>query len=158
MSGVAPEAELDGTGLRVGIARSTFNDDVTSGLLEGALAAVTAAGATAEVVEVPGAFELPLIAQRMAVAGYDAIVALGAVVLGETDHYDHVAHRASEGLMRVALDTGVPVAFGILTAREQRPAVDRSLPGPENKGAEAATAAMQTAVVLARISEVAPPA
>jgi 6,7-dimethyl-8-ribityllumazine synthase len=151
MSGAAAPGDIDATGLRIAIVRATFNDAVTSGLLEGALAAVASAGATAEVVEVPGAFELPLVAQRMAVAGFDAVVALGAVVLGETDHYDHVAHRASEGLMRVALDTGVPVAFGILTAREQRHATDRSRPGADNKGAEAANAAMRTALVLRHI-------
>ena len=147
MSGTTDAVTIDGTGLRIGIARATFNEPITSGLLEGALAAVSTAGAEADVVDVPGAFELPLIAQRMAAGGYDAVVALGAVILGETDHYDHVAHRASEGLMRVALDTGVPVAFGILTAREAQQAAERSAPGADNKGAEAANAAMQTALL-----------
>lgn len=151
MSGHADDIAIDGTGLRVAIARSTFNDRVTSGLLKGALDALSAAGAEAEVFDLPGAFELPLAAQKLAGAGFDAVVALGAVVLGETDHYDHIAHRASEGLMRVALDTGVPVAFGILTTRELQHALDRSAPGPANKGAEAANAAMQTALLLREI-------
>ena len=152
MSGVADTAAIDASGLRVALVRSSFNDAVTSGLLEGAIGAVTAAGADYDVVDVPGAFELPLVAQRLAEAGYDAVVAIGAVILGETDHYDHVAHRASEGLMRVALDTGVPVAFGILTAREAHQAAERAQPGPNNKGAEAANAAMQTALILQTIA------
>ena len=151
MSGVADGASIDALGLRVALARSSFNDAITTGLLDGAVAAVTAAGADYDIVDVPGAFELPLVAQRLAEAGYDAVVAIGAVILGETDHYDHVAHRASEGLMRVALDTGVPVAFGILTAREAHQALERAKPGPGNKGAEAANAAMQTALLLRSI-------
>jgi 6,7-dimethyl-8-ribityllumazine synthase len=151
MSGTADSISVDGRGLRVAIARSTFNESVTSGLLSGALDAIDAAGATADVFDTAGAFELPLVAQRLAAAGFDAVVALGAVILGETDHYDHVAHRASEGLMRVSLDTGVPIAFGILTVREERHALDRAVAGPLNKGAEAANAAMRTAGLLRRI-------
>lgn len=151
MSGYADSVSIDATGLRIALVRSTFNDEVTSGLLKGALEAVAAAGAEAEVFDLPGAFELPLAAQRLAGAGYDAVVAIGAVVLGETDHYEHVAHRASEGLMRVALDTGVPVAFGILTTRQLQHALERAEPGPNNKGAEAANAAMQTALLLREI-------
>ena len=105
------------------------------------------AGAAVTVVEVAGAFELPLIAQELAPA-HDAVVALGAVIEGETDHYEHIAHRASEGLMRVMLDTGTPVAFGILTVRDPEHARLRSAPGPENKGAEAAEAAVRTALLL----------
>ena len=80
-------------------------------------------------VEAPGAFELPLIAQKLARSGYDAVVCLGAVIEGDTDHYEHVAHRASEGLMRVQLDEGVPVAFGVLTVRDIDQATIRSAPG-----------------------------
>jgi 6,7-dimethyl-8-ribityllumazine synthase len=148
VSGAADAVSLDGSGLRIAVAQATFNERITKGLLDGALQAIRAAGAEADVVEVPGAFELPLVAQRLASDNYDAIVAVGAVVLGETDHYDHVAHRASEGLMRVALDTGVPIAFGILTARRPEHALSRAAPGPGNKGAEAANAAMQTALLL----------
>ncbi|HEX9855187.1 MAG TPA: 6,7-dimethyl-8-ribityllumazine synthase [Acidimicrobiia bacterium] len=145
--------EVDAGGLRIAIAQSTFNRTVTDGLRDGALAALEEAGATdVTVVEVPGAFELPLAAQRLAQAGYDAVVALGAVVMGDTDHYEHVAHRASEGLQRVMLDTGVPIAFGILTVREAHQAATRSAPGRGNKGAEAAMAAVETVRALRRIA------
>jgi 6,7-dimethyl-8-ribityllumazine synthase len=153
MSGTADATPVDARGLRIAIARSTFNESVTTGLLTGALAAVEAAGAVADVFDVPGAFELPLVAQRLATAGFDAVVALGAVILGETDHYDHVAHRASEGLMRVSLDAGIPVAFGILTVREEHQALVRAAPGPGNKGAEAANAALHTALLMRRIGD-----
>lgn len=110
---------LDASGLRVGVVRSLFNRAVTDGLLEGALAILDQAGAhDVTVVAVEGAFETPLVAQNMTERGYDAIVVLGAVVEGETDHYEHIAGRASEGLMRVMLDTGVPISFGILTVRD----------------------------------------
>jgi len=138
---------VDATGLRIAVARATFNDAVTAGLLNGAVGWLVACGATVTVVEVPGAFELPLVAQQLAPT-HDAVVALGAVIEGETDHYEHVAHRASEGLMRVMLDTGTPVAFGILTARSAEHAAVRSAPGPGNKGAEAAEAAVRTAIAL----------
>jgi len=84
----------------------------------------------------------------VATNGYDAVVCLGAVIEGDTDHYEHVAHRASEGLMRVQLDTGVPTAFGILTTRDVESAIERSRPGSTNKGREAAMAAVRTALVL----------
>ncbi|MBT8207022.1 MAG: 6,7-dimethyl-8-ribityllumazine synthase, partial [Acidimicrobiia bacterium] len=110
--------DLDGTGLRIGIAVSTFNETVTDGLLEGARGSLASSGVTdVVVVHVPGAFELPLIAQRLARSGCDAVIALGAVIMGGTDHYDHVAHRCSEGLLRVSLDEGIPVTFGVLTTR-----------------------------------------
>lgn len=144
--------DLDASGLRVGIAQSMFNETVTAGLLDGALEVLRDANA-AEVtlVEVPGAFELPVVAQALIESGHDAVIAIGAVVLGETDHYDHIAHRASEGLQRVMLDTGRPVAFGVLTVREGEHALVRSAPGPRNKGAEAAAAAIRTANVLRAI-------
>jgi len=144
--------ELDGSGLRIGVVFSSFNAKITGGLLTGALLYLNESGAEpAHLVEVPGAFELPLAAQKVIAAGVDAVVALGAVVEGETDHYEHVAHRASEGLMRVMLDTGVPVSFGILTARDVDHAMERSAPGPGNKGAEAAAAAVGTALALQRL-------
>jgi 6,7-dimethyl-8-ribityllumazine synthase len=139
---------IDATGMRIAIAVATFNRTVTDGLRRGAEDALVAAGATITTIEVPGAFELPLAAKKLAEAGWDAVVALGAVIMGETDHYEHIAHRASEGLMHVMLETGVPVAFGVLTAREHRHATDRAAPGPANKGAEAAVAAVQMVTVL----------
>lgn len=146
------EGECDASGLRIAVLQARFNEGVTEGLLAGALAVLGEAGAEAvTVVKVPGAFELPLAAARLAAAGYDAIVAVGAVVLGETDHYEHIAHRSSEGLQRVMLDTGVPVAFGILTVRAPEHATARSEPGSANKGGEAAEAAVRTANLLRRL-------
>ena len=145
---VTQPSAIDGSGLRIAVARATFNEDITGGLLTGALQWMEGVGVgDVTVVEVPGAFELPLVAQTL-VADHDAVIALGAVVLGDTDHYDHVAHRTSEGLMRVMLDSGVPVAFGVLTVREAEHAWVRSRPDAHNKGAEAAAAAVQTALLL----------
>ena len=134
----------DGTGITVAIVVATFNAEVTGGLLTGALKYLHDVGAdVGRVVEVPGAFEIPLMAQALARTGsFDAIIALGAVVEGDTDHYEHVAHRASEGLMRVSLDEGLPVTFGILTTRSAEAAIVRSAAGEDNKGAEAAAAAL----------------
>lgn len=141
--------DLSAIGLRIAVATANFNASITTGLTEGAVDYLEEANAEEVlVVEAPGAFELPLIAQKLATNGYDAIVCLGAVIEGDTDHYDHVAHRASEGLMRVQLDTGVPVAFGILTVRRLEDAEVRSAPGPENKGREAAIAAVMAARAL----------
>ncbi len=150
MSDLPPSGPaVDASGLRVAVAWAAFNEPVTAGLRDGALQALEDAGAAdVTVVEVPGAFELPLVARHLAAAGHDAVVALGAVIEGETDHYAHVAHRASEGLMRVMLDTGVPIGFGVLTTRDAASALARSRPGPGNKGAEAARAAVATAVLL----------
>ena len=142
---------LDASDLRVGVVRSLFNRPVTDGLLDGALAILDEAGANdVTVIDVEGAFETPLVAQSMAQRGYDAVVVLGAVVEGETDHYEHIAGRASEGLMRVMLDTGVPVSFGILTVRDPAHAHARSAPDEHNKGREAAEAAVRTADLLRR--------
>ena len=139
---------LDGSGLRIAVARALFNQPVTNGLLEGALLALDKAGVTdPTVVEVPGAFDLPLIVTRLAEAGHDAVVAIGAVVEGETDHYEHVAHRATEGLMQVMLETGVPVTLGVLAVRDPAHAFARSALDEHNKGAEAAEAA----VILANL-------
>ena len=149
--GIEPgSGDYDGTGLRIGLVVATFNAEVTGGLLTGALVYLNSIGAEASrIVEVPGAFEIPLVAQKLAQSGaVDAVVALGAVIEGETDHYEHVAHRASEGLMRVTLDTEIPVTFGILTTRSAKAAIERSAIGPENKGAEAAAAAVGAVLAL----------
>lgn len=145
-------AEVDAAGIRVGVLRSRFNDAITSGLADGAAGYLESVGAEFELFESPGAFELPLLAAQVLEAGYDAVVALGAIIEGETDHYAHVAHRASEGLMRVALDTGKPVAFGVLTVRRADHAVERSRPGPGNKGAEAASAAVESVLTARRLA------
>ena len=139
-------------GLRVAVVTASFNAVVTTGLKEGALGFLEAANATEILtVDVPGAFELPLAALAVAQRGYDAVVCLGAVIEGDTDHYEHIAHRASEGIMRAQLDTGVPMAFGILTVRDAHAALVRSQPGPDNKGREAAIAAVVTAHLLRAI-------
>lgn len=156
MSGTAWFAghHLDVSSLRIAVVWAAFNKPVTAGLRDGALEALRDAGAAdVTVIEVPGAFELPLVARRLAEKGYDAVVALGAVIEGETDHYTHVAHRASEGLMRVMLETGVPVGFGVLTTRDAESALMRSQPGAGNKGAEAAIAAAGTALLLRELAE-----
>jgi 6,7-dimethyl-8-ribityllumazine synthase len=146
-------ARADARGLRVILLRSTFNASVVDGLMAGAREALHAMGtreADVTVVEVPGAFELPLAAAVAARSGrFDAIVALGAVIRGETDHYEHIAREAAAGLAAVARETGIPVGFGVLTVGEEGQARARSGPGPENKGAEAARAA----VAMARLAE-----
>ena len=142
----------DGSGLRVLVLRSAFNAHVVEGLAQGSLRELRELGtgsAGVESLEVPGAFELPLAARAAAESGrYDAIVALGAVIRGDTDHYEHVARESAAGLARVALESHVPVAFGVLTVREEAQALVRSQPGPGNKGAEAARAAVAMVHVL----------
>lgn len=132
--------------------RSTFNARVVGGLVEGARTELLASGvaeADVEVLDVPGAFELPLAARVAAETGrFDAIVALGAVIKGGTDHYEHIAREAATGLMQVSLETRLPVSFGVLTVREEAHAVERSAAGPGNKGTEAARAAVASALAL----------
>ena len=141
--------DLDARGMRIAVITASFNRSITRGLADGALDFLREAEAEDILaIEAPGAFELPLLAQRAARSGYHAVVCLGAVIEGDTDHYEHVAHRASEGLMRVQLDEGVPVAFGILTVRDIDHARERSAPGPDNKGREAAIAAVTAARTL----------
>jgi 6,7-dimethyl-8-ribityllumazine synthase len=142
-----------GRGLRVLILQSKFNDSVVAGLSLGALEYTAEVGASAEVQIVPGAFELPLIAQAAAVTGrYDAIVALGAVIKGETDHYDHIARECARGIMDASLRTGVPVAFGVLTVTKAAHALARSKPGRHNKGREAAAAAVDAALLIQKLT------
>lgn len=144
--------DFDASGMRVAVAVADFNGAVTAGLLSGALAALDGAGAADPmVVHVPGAFELPVAVSRLADAGYEAIVALGAVIAGETDHYEHVATQCAAGLRQAALSSGIPVGFGVLTARDAGQAIERSRPGPGNKGAEAAEAAVRTAQAMRAI-------
>ena len=142
----APGAQPDGRGLRVALLPSAFNPAIVDGLLAGARAALLKAGVAARditTISVPGAFELPLAAAAAAHSGrFDAIVALGAVIRGETDHYAHIAREASAGLAAVARETGVPVGFGVLTVEDGKQAATRSRRGRGNKGAEAANAAL----------------
>jgi len=148
----APIERRSARGLRIAILRALFNPKVTDGLLRGARQALAEMGADTRrvlVVDVPGAFELPLVAQVLARSRrFDAIVALGAVIRGETDHYDHIAREAAAGLAAVARETGVPVGFGVLTVRRPAHARARSGRAGGNKGKEAARAAVFTAQVL----------
>jgi 6,7-dimethyl-8-ribityllumazine synthase len=145
-------SSLDGTGLKVGVAVSEFNAFVTEGLLRGALEALQQFGvADPTVVRVPGAFELPVVAKALADAGHDCVVALGAVIRGETDHYTLVANECAAGLQRVAVVTGVPIGFGVLASDHAEQAKERSLPGAGNKGAEAAEAAVLAALAVRAI-------
>jgi 6,7-dimethyl-8-ribityllumazine synthase len=150
------EGRIEGRELRVGVAVARFNQAVTEALLDGALAALREAGVAddaIDVVMVPGAFELPLTAQRMAVAGrYDAIVALGAVVRGDTPHFDFVAGEATTGLMRVALERDLPVAFGVLTTDTMEQALARAGGGHGNKGYDAAMTALEMVGALKALS------
>ncbi len=140
-----------GGGLRVAIACSRFNGGLTWGLLEGALDALDECGVDRNDVTVawaPGAFELPLLAKALAAGGADAVVCLGAVVRGETDHYQFVAGECARGVQLVACETGVPVAFGVLTTEDTAQAEVRAMPGEANKGREAAAAAVEMARLL----------
>ncbi len=152
MSGVgSPELDVDGRGLRVAVVAAQWHTTVMDGLVAGALRGLSACGVDEPtVVRVPGSFELPVAAARLARAGYDAVVALGVVIRGGTPHFDYVCQAATDGLSRVALDTGVPVGFGLLTCDDERQALDRAgLEGShEDKGREAALAAVATAVTL----------
>ena len=151
----APSDRPSARGLRIAVVRSLFNRPVTDGLLAGAREALHEMGASRNdvtVFDLPGAFELPLAAQAAARTGrFDALIALGAVIEGETDHYEHVAREAATGLAAVARETGVPVAFGVLTVRQEEHARRRATAGPDNKGAEAARAAVMTARALQAI-------
>lgn len=144
------ETPIDATGLRVAVVAARFNGDVTGRLLEGAQAALRDHGLPeAPVHWVPGAFELPVVAQRLARAGAcDAVVCLGAVIRGDTPHFDYVAGEAAAGLARVALDTGIPVVFGVLTTNSLEQALDRCGGSAGHKGVEAAVTAIETAALL----------
>jgi 6,7-dimethyl-8-ribityllumazine synthase len=147
----APDLTVDGRGLRVGVVAAQWHQLVLDGLLAGALRGLSDAGvADPTVIRVPGTFELPVAAARCAGAGFDAVVALGVVVRGGTPHFDYVCSAATSGLTQVAASTGVPVGFGVLTCDDDAQALDRAgLPGSrEDKGHQAATAAVATVVAL----------
>ncbi len=152
----APEARHSAVGLHVCLLRTAFNAPIVDGLLGGARAALAEMGAVGKdvaVVEVPGAFELPLAARAAASSGrFDAVVALGAVIRGDTDHYEHICREAASGLAVAARETGIPVAFGVLTCENEQQAVVRSSPGEDNKGAEAARAAVAMVHVLKQLT------
>jgi 6,7-dimethyl-8-ribityllumazine synthase len=151
----APEDEpLDGRGLRIAIVATRWHAVVSDALLAGAQRGLVACHVgEAVVVRVPGAFELPVVTKVLASQPHDAVVALGVVIRGGTPHFDYVCHAASDGLARVAVDTGVPVGFGLLTCDTAEQALERcGLPdSSEDKGREAAMAAVETALLLREV-------
>jgi 6,7-dimethyl-8-ribityllumazine synthase len=141
---------------RFAIIVSRFNEEITGGLLAGAREALAEAGVRGDAVavfEVPGAFEIPLAAKYAAESGqFAAVICLGCLIKGETMHFEYIADAASHGIMRVGLETRVPVAFGVLTTLTDEQAEQRAAPGPENKGREAALAALEMASLLSRMT------
>lgn len=151
---VARDEDLDGTGLRIGVCCGRFNRDITDRLLDGAVKGLADHGVAESDITVlwaPGAYELPLVAQALVTRWQaDAVIALGAVIRGETGHYDFVAGECASGLSRVQLDTGAPVVFGVLTTENRQQALDRS--GDEdNKGYEAAETAIEMVNLLSSL-------
>jgi 6,7-dimethyl-8-ribityllumazine synthase len=149
------EGKLIGTGLRIGIAVSRFNEVITEKLLQGALGALRSHGvadADVHVVWVPGAFELPLLATKLAMSGkFDAVITLGCVIRGATSHYDYVCSEAAKGIARASEKSGIPVIFGVLTTENLDQAFERAGSKAGNKGAEAALAAIETATLLKQL-------
>jgi 6,7-dimethyl-8-ribityllumazine synthase len=149
------EGRLDATGLRIALVASRFNETITRHLLDGALSALRRHGADdagITVAWVPGAFELPLTASRLAASGeFDAVVCLGAVIRGATAHFEYVSGQAAAGVTRAALDTGVPVIFGVLTTDTVEQAIERSGTKAGNKGFDSAVAAIELADLLRQL-------
>jgi len=146
------EGKLDAGGLSIGILVSRFNSFISERLLEGALDALVRHGAADEkivVVRVPGAFEIPLAAKKMAESGkFDAVICLGAVIRGATPHFDYVASEVSKGVAHVSLDSGIPVIFGVLTTDSIEQAIERAGTKAGNKGFDAAVTAIETVNLL----------
>jgi 6,7-dimethyl-8-ribityllumazine synthase len=144
----------DGRGLRIAVVATRWHEQVIDGLVGGATRALADAGVEdTALLRVPGAFELPVAAKALAQQRYDAVVALAVVIRGGTPHFDYVCRAVTDGLTRVALDTAVPVGFGVLTCDTEEQALDRcGLPqSSEDKGREAAMAAVETALLLRRV-------
>ncbi|MEY2698238.1 MAG: hypothetical protein RL720_194 [Actinomycetota bacterium] len=154
MSGAgSPEITVDGTGLNVVIVAGQWHEVITNAMIASAQRTIEASGATHSLVRVAGSFELPVVSKAVLDAGADAVVALGVIIRGGTPHFEFVSDAATSGLTRVSLDTGKPVGFGVLTLDDEQQGLDRAgLPGSkEDKGAEAAIAALETAVTLRAI-------
>jgi len=146
----SPDLRVSAPDLRVTIVAGSWHTAITDGLIAGATRVLDEAHANYSVVRVPGAFELPVVARAALDAGADAVVCLGVIIRGGTPHFEFVSNAATDGLTRVALDTGKPVGFGVLTLENEAQGLDRAgLPGSsEDKGAEAASAAIATALTL----------
>ena len=149
------EGNFEPAGARFAIVVARWNGDITESLLDGALRALTRQGVPGEDVQtfrVPGAFELPLAARRLAETGrFDAVIALGAVIRGGTPHFEYVCAETTRGIGEVALSTGMPVAFGLLTTDNLDQARARSGPGTDNKGEEAALTALEMVSLLRQL-------
>jgi len=148
------KGELNAKGLRLAIVVSRFNSFITERLLSGALDALERAGADEkriEVVRVPGSFEIPVAAKRLAETGrYDALVCLGCIIRGDTQHFDFISAEVTRGIQLAAVETGVPLAFGVLTTDTLEQAIDRAGAKSGNKGAEVALSAVEMATLLKR--------
>ena len=146
----SPALDVDGTGLKVTIVAGQWHPEITDGLIAGARRVLDPAGAEVTLVRVPGSFELPLVSKAALEAGADAVVALGVIIRGGTPHFEYVSAAATDGLTRVALDTGKPVGFGVLTLDDEQQGIDRAgfAESKEDKGAEAAEAALATVAAL----------
>jgi 6,7-dimethyl-8-ribityllumazine synthase len=154
-AGSPTDQPVDCSDLRVAVVAASWHEQVMDGLVAGAQEALAAYQVrTSDVVRVPGSFELPVVAQACAQQGYDAVVALGVVIRGGTPHFDYVCTAATDGLNRVALDTGVPIGFGLLTCDTEEQALDRAgIDGSsESKGYEATAAALLTAQTLRQVA------
>ncbi len=151
----APAEDVDASDMRLAIVAGRFNDHVTAPLLDGALRTLADHGLDRDDVAVywvPGAFEIPLLAKRLARSGQlDAVICLGAVIRGDTAHFEYVAGPCAAGIAQAALDTGVPIAFGVLTTNDEQQALDRAGGAEGNKGAEAATTAVEMVALLRTI-------
>jgi len=149
------EGDLQARDFRFAVLASRFNEFVVDALVKGAIDALRRHGASdkqVEVVRIPGAYDMPLVARKLAQSRrYDAIIAVGAVVRGQTAHFDYVAGECASGLARVSAETGVPVAFGVLTTETAEQAMDRAGGKAGNKGAEAAASAIELVSLLRRL-------
>lgn len=142
---------------RIALIVSQFNPEITDGLRNGAIGYLSEKDvsiAAEDVYSAPGAFEIPLIAKRLAHAGFDGVICLGCVIKGETAHFDYICEAVAHGLMQVGLETGKPITFGILTSYNEAQAVQRSQGNEHNKGREAAAACMETLRTINEISSV----
>lgn len=148
--------KLIGTELKIGIVVGRFNDLVTKNLLDGAIGALKGYGVKEENIDVawvPGAFEIPLIAQEMTARTYDAVIALGAVIRGATPHFDYVCNEAAKGISQASLQSGKPVIFGVITTDTIEQAIERAGTTGGNKGTEAAAAAVEMANLMQELKK-----
>ncbi|MFM6974545.1 MAG: 6,7-dimethyl-8-ribityllumazine synthase [Agromyces sp.] len=150
-----PALELDASGLRVVIVAGSWHTVISEALIAGAQRSLDAAGASWELVRVAGAFELPVVSKAVLESGADAVVALGVIIRGGTPHFEFVSNAATDGLTRVALDTGKPVGFGILTLDDEQQGIDRAgFPdSKEDKGAEAVEAALHAVLAIRELHD-----